>query len=242
MIEDGAVRLESEPEAMEDAAADSDDSAQPRRVGTVVVRIIVNLVVALPFFLAGAFGMVADDRLAQASLAVMLVGALVVLVGLYVSILSRPRLSLMRGEETLALRHPSMKPAFARIVLSVPFFVAAGYLLEFTGLPYLYPFLPFLVGMYMYFRGVIKYWINHHTTYYVTNRRAVRMYRFGWLDTTEIPVNAINSISQTRSLLETVTGRGSVLVASGIGARHKVRMEEIDNPGPVAETVRQLIP
>ncbi len=66
------------------------------------------------------------------------------------------------------------------------------------------------------------------------------MYRFGWLETTEIPVNAINSISQTRSLLETLTGRGSVLVASGIGSHHKVLMEEIDNPGPVADTVRRL--
>ena len=66
----------------------------------------------------------------------------------------------------------------------------------------------------MYFRGVIKYWVNHHTTYYVTNRRAVHMYRFIWLDTTEIPVNAINSISETKGFVETLTGRGSVLVAS----------------------------
>ena len=31
-------------------------------------------------------------------------------------------------------------------------------------------------------------------------------------------------------------------VASGIGARHKVRMGEIDDPGPVAATLRQLVP
>ena len=93
----------------------------------------------------------------------------------------------------------------------------------------------------MYFRGVIKYWVNHHTTYYVTSRRAVHMYRFVWLDTTEIPVNAINSISETRGFIETITGRGGVLVARGIGARHKVRMEEIDDPGPVAATLRELV-
>ena len=90
--------------------------------------------------------------------------------------------------------------------------------------------------------GGIKYWVNHHTTYYVTNRRAVHMYRFIWLDTTEIPVNAINSISETRGFIEMLTGRGSVLVASGIGARHKVRMGEIDDPGPVAATLRELVP
>ena len=241
MIDDGILHPEVEPEATGEAAAEPGGPSRLRRAGAAA-RVTVNVVVALPFILLGIFGLMQGEELYQPSLAVILVGALVILVGLYVSVLSRPRLDLMPDEEFLALRHPSMKPAFARIVLSIPFFLAAGYLLEFSTLPYLYPFLPFLVGMYFYFRGIIKYWINHHTTYYVTNRRVVRMYRFGWLDTTEIPVNAINSISQTRTLLETLTGRGSVLVASGIGAHHKVLMEEIDDPGPAAETVRRLIP
>ncbi len=213
-----------------------------RRVSNALVRIVVNLLIGLPFFVSGAFGLINDDLSNQASLAVMLVGVLVVLVGVYVNILSRPRLNPMSDEEILVLRHPSMKPAFARIVMSVPFFVASVYMLEFTLLPYVYPFIPFLVAMYLYFRGVITYWINHHTTYYVTNRRAVHMYRFVWLDTTEIPVNAINSISETRSFIELISGRGSVQVASGIGARHKVRMQEIDSPGPVAEVLRRLMP
>ena len=68
------------------------------------------------------------------------------------------------------------------------------------------------------------------------------MYRFIWLDTTEIPVNSINSISETKGFVETLTGRGSVLVASGIGTRHKVRMGEIDDTGPVAASLRQLMP
>ena len=217
-------------------------SGGSQHTGSLAGRVLVNVVVALPFFTVGVVGLARGDLRNDASLAVVLVGALVVLVGLYVSVLSRPRLNLMPNEETLALRHPSMKPAFAWILLSVPFFLASGYLLQFTDLPYVYPFVPFLFGMYLYFRGVIKYWVNHHTTYYVTSRRAVHMYRFIWLDTTEIPVNAINSISETRGFIETLTGRGSVLVASGIGARHKVRMGEIDDPGPVAATLRQLVP
>ena len=201
----------------------------------------MNVLIALPFFAVGGVGLVRGDLPNDASLVVIVIGALVVLVGLYVTVLSRPRLNLMANEETLALRHPSMKPAFARIAISVPFFLGAGYLLQFTAVPYVYPFVPFLFGMYLYFRGVIKYWVNHHTTYYVTSRRAVHMYRFIWLDTTEIPVNAINSISETRGFIEMLTGRGSLLVASGIGARHKVRMGEIDDPGPVAATLRELV-
>ena len=221
--------------------AEGGGSGGSQHAGSLAGRLLVNVLVALPFFAVGVVGLARGDLRGDASLAVMLIGALVVLVGLYVSVLSRPRLNLMADEETLALRHPSMKPAFARIAFSVPFFLAAGYLLEFTTLPYVYPFVPFLFGMYMYFRGVIKYWVNHHTTYYVTSRRAVHMYRFIWLDTTEIPVNAINSISETRGFMETLTGRGSVLVASGIGARHKVRMGEIDDPGLVAATLRELV-
>ena len=217
-------------------------SVGSQHTGSLAGRLLINVMIALPFFAVGGVGLARGDLPNDASVAVMCIGALVVLVGLYVSVLSRPRLNLMSNEETLALRHPSMKPAFARILLSVPFFLAAGYLLQFTTLPYVYPFIPFLIAMYLYFRGVIKYWVNHHTTYYVTNRRAVHMYRFIWLDTTEIPVNAINSISETRGFVETLTGRGSVLVASGIGARHKVRMGEIDDPGPVAATLRQLVP
>ena len=252
MAENGAARQGDTEERISRPATESEagrpgyvevaSDGGPDRTGSVSTRVLVNVLVALPFFAVGVVGLARDDLRNDASLAVMLIGALVVLVGLYVSVLSRPRLNLMPDEETLALRHPSMKPAFARIAMSVPFFLAAGYLLQFTDLPYVYPFVPFLIALYLYFRGVIKYWVNHHTTYYVTSRRAVHMYRFIWLDTTEIPVNAINSISETRGFIEMVTGRGSVLVASGIGARHKVRMGEIDDPGPVAATLRQLVP
>ena len=212
------------------------------RPATVTIRLVVSVLVGSPFFAVGLFGLINDDLSDQVSLVVILVGGLVVLIGIYVTVLSRPRLNLMPGEEALISRHPSMRPAFTRMLMSVPFLVATGYMLEFTTLPYVYPFVPFLIAVYFYLRGVVTYWMNHHTTYYVTNRRAVQMYRFIWLDTTEIPVHSINSISETRSFMEMISGRGSVVVASGIGARHKIRIQEIDNPGPVAEVLRSLLP
>ena len=39
-----------------------------------------------------------------------------------------------------------------------------------------------------------------------------------------------------------LSGRGSVQVAGGISIRHKARMQEIDDPGPVAEALRELAP
>ena len=66
--------------------------------------------VLMALFAVRSVGLVRGDLPDDAPLAVMLIGTLVVLVGLYVSVLSRPRLNLMPDEETLALRHPSMKP------------------------------------------------------------------------------------------------------------------------------------
>ena len=210
--------------------------------GLLVLRITSNFGIGLPFFVVGLYGLIYAELPEQAALVIILVGFLVVLVGFYVSVLSAPKLTLLAGENELVMRHPSMKPAVARMALSLPFFATAVYLLDYTSLPYVYPFVPFLIGLFMYFRGMVTYWMNHHTVYYVTNRRAARIYRFLWLDTTEIPVNAINSISETRSFIELITGRGSVVVASGIGARHNVKMQEIGDPGPVALALRQMMP
>lgn len=233
-------------DAAPNASGEGLNTAKPSPGGgvRVAVEVAVNSLVGLPFFAAGAFGLVDDGMSSQApgwaSWAVIAVGAAMVMVGFYVSALSRPRLNPMPGENVLEMRYPSMKPAYARMVMSVPLFAAAGYLLWFTLLPYVYPFIPFMAGVYLYLRGVITYWVNHHTAYYATNRRAVRMYRFVWLDTTEIPIGSVNSISVTRSFIEMLTGRGSVQVASGIGARHKVHMKEVDNPEPVAQTIREM--
>ena len=115
-------------------------------------------------------------------------------------------------------------------------------MLGFTDFPYVYPFVPFVLGMYLFFKGAMRYLRNLHITYTVTDRRIVHMYRFLWLNTKEIPVARIISISESRSFFEIITGRGSVIVASGIGERQVIRIEEINDPGPVAETLRSLLP
>ena len=137
----------------------------------LVLRIVTNFAIGLPFFVVGLYGLIYADMPEQAALVIILVGFLVVLVGFYVSVLSAPKLTLLPGENELVMRHPSMKPAVARMVMSIPFFAAAVFLLDYTSLPYAYPFVPFIIGMFMYFRGMVTYWMNHHTVYYVTNRR-----------------------------------------------------------------------
>jgi hypothetical protein len=135
-----------------------------------------------------------------------------------------------------------MKPAYARMFVSAPFLIGAAYLTGFTLVPYVFPFALFVVGLFLFLRGVVKYWINHHTAYYITNRRIIHIYRFLWLNATEIPVARIISISEARSFFQMLTNRGSIIVGSGIGTRHNIRMEDINNPGAVTEAIRPLIP
>ena len=206
-------------------------------------RLMVSAVMALPFLLAGTYGLTVPELPTWAAMVILGLGAALTIAGLYMSIMARfPQPSLSRDEQTLVARHPTMKPAYARMVVSTPFLAAAAYLLAFTEVPYGFPFAAFIAGLFLFFRGVIRYWVNHHTAYYVTNRRAVHIYRFAWLNTTEIPVSRIISISEARSFFELLTGRGSIIVGSGIGRRHNIRMQDIDDPGPVAEAIRGLLP
>ena len=206
-------------------------------------RLLISAIVALPFIAVGAYVFTLSAVPAWAALVVLGVGLVLTLLGLYVSIMAKfPQPTLMQGEQALVARHPTMKPAYARMVASAPFLAVSGVLFQFTNTPYVYPLAVLILGLYIFFRGVFRYWVNHHTAYYVTNRRAMHIYRFAWLNSTEIPVSRIISISEARSFFEMLTGRGSVVVGSGFGSRHNIRMQDMDDPGPVAESLRGLLP
>tara|TARA_B100001750_G_C14969637_1_gene332357 strand:- start:145 stop:534 length:390 start_codon:yes stop_codon:yes gene_type:complete len=128
------------------------------------------------------------------------------------------------------------------MLISVPFFGAAAYLALGTQSPYVYAFVVGLIGLWLFFKGVTRYMRNLCITYLVTDRRIIHMYKFLWLYTNEIPVGRIISIQEARSFFEIITGRGSVVVSSGIGARMTIRMEEISDPAPVANELRGLLP
>ena len=206
-------------------------------------RLLVSAIIAGPFLLGGVYGFFIGDFPPWASIVVLAVGALLMFVGLYMSFTGIvPSPPLMPGESQLETRHPTMKPAYARMVFSLPFLLGALYMGFFSQLPYVYPTVLFVVGLYFFFKGAMRYLRNLHITYTVTDRRVVHMYRFLWLNTKEIPVSRIISISEARSFFEIITGRGSVVVASGIGERQVIKIEDINNPGPVAESLRALLP
>ena len=190
--------------------------------------------------MAGGYGITESDLPGWAAGVLLLVGLLLATVALISVGRMFPSLALVGDEEFMVSRRPTMKPAFARMILSIPFFAGAWWLFELTLMPYAYPFAVFVVAMYIFFKGAMRYLRNLHITYTVTDRRVVQQYRFLWLNTKEIPTTRIISISEARSFFEMITGRGSVIVSSGIGERQTVRIEDISDPGPVAESIRKF--
>nr|ABZ06456.1 putative bacterial membrane flanked domain protein [uncultured marine microorganism HF4000_010I05] len=206
-------------------------------------RLLVSIIVAFPFLLAGGYGVLEPDFPKLVAMVVLILGAGLLCLGLYMSLAGvAPTPALVSGERQIIQRHPTMKPAYARMIWSIPFIVAAGYLLQFTQQPYIFPFVPFVIGMYFFLKGVMKYLRNLHITYTITDRRVMHMYKFLWLSTKEIPVARIVSISETRSFFEILTGRGTVVVATGIGQQQVIRIEEINDPSPVALALREMMP
>ena len=206
-------------------------------------RLLVSIIVAFPFLLAGGVGIISHEFPQLVALVVLILGLALLCLGFYMSLAGvAPTPSLVSGERQIIERHPTMKPAYARMIWSIPFIVAAGYLFQFTEQPYIFPFVPFLIGMYFFLKGVMKYLRNLHITYTVTDRRVMHMYKFLWLSTKEIPVARIVSISEARSFFEILTGRGTVVVATGIGQQQVIRIEEINDPSPVALALREMMP
>ena len=196
-------------------------------------RLLVSAIIAGPFLVGGVYGFAVGDFPPWASIVVLAVGGMLMFVGLYMSFTGIvPSPSILPGEPLLEMRHPTMKPAYARMVFSLPFLLGALYMWIYSGLPYVYPTVLFVIGLYFFFKGSMRYLRNLHITYTVTDRRVVHMYRFMWLNTKEIPVSRIISISEARSFFEIITGRGSVVVASGIGERQVIRIEDINIRAP----------
>lgn len=69
------------------------------------------------------------------------------------------------------------------MIVSIPLFLGAGYMFIFTFLPYVYPFIIFLIGLYLFFKGALRYLRNPHKS---PGWPMVQNFHFLWLNTDEI--------------------------------------------------------
>ncbi|MFC6990271.1 PH domain-containing protein [Haloplanus sp. GCM10025708] len=163
-------------------------------------------------------------------------------VGLYVHFVAAPEAPRMRENEAVVdERDPAQRNALAEAFVSVPFLGVGGYLLYFTQTPLVYPTAVLALGLYLFSRGVHRYWRNTLTTYFVTNQRVIEEYRFISLIRNEVPHEKVRAVEERRSAWDSLFGLGNVAVRSGASGDLTVSVDEVYDPAEFADVVRDEI-
>ena len=204
-----------------------------------------SAILAGPFVIGGAWVYLADPSefvSNQVGLPILGFGLFVVLVGLYIHYVAAPAPPRMRdGEAVIDTRHPSQRAALAKAIVGFVALLVAAYLLLFTFTPFVYPTVAFVVGLFLFSTGIHTYWTNTLTTYYVTNRRLIKEYRFISLVKQEIPFGKVRGVEERKSLWEALVGLGNVSVSSGGGRELRIVIRNIYSPTAFADEIRELV-
>ena len=173
----------------------------------------------------------------------ILFGLFISIVGAYVHFIAAPDPpSIQQNERIIETRNPTQKVAFFKIVVGLPFLLLSVYLLFFTLVPYVYPTVALLLGLYLLSSGLLTYWKNTLTTYYVTTERVIKAYRFISLVQQEVPLDKVRGVEQRRSFAETIVGLGNIRIASGSGrGTLEVVVKNIEDSTEFADEIRSLL-
>ncbi len=216
---------------------------------------IWSTLLSLPFFIAGGYvylmpaerfqipgASIASSDLKLIALSLAVFGLFIFVIGLYVQFAAPPSPSLQEDESIIEERKPSQRVALSKGVLSIPFFAVTIYLLFYTVLPYMYPTLSFILGLYFFSAGIKTYWVNALTQYIATSKRVISEYRFISLRRQEIPINKIRGVEERKSILETLAGLGNIRIASGGGGGSvQLNIRNIDDSSSFANKLRELV-
>lgn len=203
---------------------------------------IWSALLGVPFALAGVWLYVGQNQYPPlVGLPFVGFGLFIVAVGGYVHTVSPSELRVADGEEIVATRHPTQRVATVKVAVGLPLLVATLYLLYFTRMPYVYPTVTLVIGLYLFSVGLYTYWTNSLTTYYLTTERVVKEYRFLSLVRQEVPRKKVRGVQERKSLTETLVGLGNVIVASGGGRALEVRMRNMERSETFADSVREVI-
>lgn len=202
-----------------------------------------SALLGLPFVGAGAWLYAGQTQYPDTTgVPFVFFGLFVCLTGLYVQLIGRPESpGMQEGEEIVATRHPTQRVALVKLVGSIPFLVATVYLLYFTQVPYVYPTVSLLVGLFLFSTGLYRYWSNLLTTYYVTTERIIKEYRFFALRRDELPLDKVRGVQERKSVTELMVGLGNVRVASGGGRSLEIVMQNMGRPEQFAAEIRNAM-
>lgn len=178
----------------------------------------------VPNVLAGAY-VLGSDAAVPPKLGYLFValGSLTLALGAYVRYRAPESLNMNEAE----IFKPSQLSAYLMGAMSLVALAVTLYLLYWTRVPYVWPTLAFLAFVYTFVKGSVRYWQNTLTTYYVSHDRVVSEYRFLSLKRTSINHEDITNVSRKQSLVETLTGLGSVQVVVAGG---DIVLRDLDEP------------
>lgn len=201
-----------------------------------------STLLTVPFSGSGSYVYLAETPYPELlGLPLLIFGIFVFLMGWYIHLVAMPPTPTLRdGEKTVDTRHPTQKAALVRVLLGLPFLGLAGYLLLFTIVPYVYPTTVFVVGMYLLSSGILTYWTNSLTTYFITNQRVISEFRLLSLIRKEVPLRKIRAIKETKSPIEALVGVGNIQISSGGGTGLGVTIQNIDEVTEFADELRKL--
>lgn len=178
----------------------------------------------------------------EVGLPVIAFGVFAFILGLYIHFVAAPDPPTMReGEKVLATRDPAQRAAAAKIAFGFIVLLVTGYLLYFTFYPYVYPTVTLVVGLFTFSTGLYTYWTNTLTSYYVTNQRLIKEYRFISLVRQELPFDKVRGVEERKSIWEAIVGLGNVRVASGGGGTLEVVIRNIYTPTDFADEIRDHV-
>lgn len=173
----------------------------------------------------------------------ILFGLFIIIIGVYVHFVAAPHPpSIQQNEAIIETRNPTQKVAFLKIAVSLPFLLVAIYLLFLTLVPYVYPTTTLLLGLYLLSSGLLTYWKNTLTSYYVTTERVIKVYRFISLVQQEVVLNKVRGVEERRSFTEAIVGLGNIRIASGGGGGTlEVVVKNVEDSTEFADEIRSLI-
>lgn len=202
-----------------------------------------STIFGIPLIACGAFVYVAETMVVpEAGLPIILFGVFVVVIGIYIHFIAAPPAPNLRdGEEIIDKKHPAQRAAIVKSWVGFAVLLLAGYLLFFTFYPYLYPTVTLIVGLYLFSTGIHAYWTNTLTTYYITNQRMIKEYRFISLVRQEVPFTKVRGVEERKSLWEALVGLGNVRVATGGGGTLEIVIRNISFPTKFADEIREMI-
>lgn len=217
--------------------------ASPFIVGGIYFyfNISTRLIIRFPPSLVDGAGLGFDRMYLEPGFSSGAFGVFIILMGLYIQTISPSKIDFHDDEEIIDTRHPSQRTAALKIVTSLPFLIGAAYLLYFTTVPYVYPTVPLIIGLYFSSTGIKIYWENTLTTYHITTERVISEYRFFSLKRKELPLSKLRSVEENKSVAETIVGLGNVRLASGGGGGSvRLMINNIPNSTSFAAEIRDL--